>query len=156
MSLQLQAIDRLFDRLAASYGSSWTRLWDGVEADAVKSMWAHELGSYSKNLGAIAWALENLPDRCPNLIEFRNLCRLSPAPVVPQLPEPKAYPQRVAAELAKLGSIRLNPSEISPHGMKQWAYTLKEREEAGDRLNQFQKRCWREALGVNNDQRASA
>ncbi len=29
--------------------------------------------------GRVAWALENLPERCPNVIEFRNLCRQAPA-----------------------------------------------------------------------------
>lgn len=146
MSLPLQAIDRLFDRLASTYGASWVRQWDGIEPGAVKSMWAHELSGYSQHLKAIAWALENLPERCPNLIEFRNLCRLAPAAELPKLPEPKADPERVAAELAKLGHIRT--ATKSPHGMKDWAYRLKARHEAGEKLNRNQIRCYQAAIGV--------
>lgn len=144
MSLQLQAIDRLFDRLASTYGGEWVRKWDGVEAVAVKSMWAHELAGFAKNLKAIAWALENLPERCPNLIEFRNLCRSAPVPEVRMLPEPKADPARVAAEFAKLGNIIA--SDKPAHGMKDWAYRLKARDERGEKLSGYQRRCYQAAL----------
>lgn len=146
MSLPLQAVDRLFDRLAATYGVAWTRQWAGIESGAVKSMWGHELAGYANHLKAIAWALENLPEKCPNLIEFRNLCRLAPAAEVPKLPEPAADPARVAEELAKLGHLRV--TQPSPHGMKDWAYRLKARHEAGETLNRNQIACYQAAIGV--------
>lgn len=106
MSLPTPVIDRLFQRLAATYGASWDRSLGQAPIGDVKTAWAHELQGFSSQLEAIAWALENLPERCPNLIEFRNLARKAPAPDVPRLPEPKADPGRVAAELAKLAPIR--------------------------------------------------
>lgn len=106
MSLPLAAIDRLFDRLAATYGRSFWSIYEGVEPGAVKTAWAHELSGFAGNLHALAWALENLPERAPNVIEFRNLARKAPATEAPRLPDAKADPQRVRNELAKLGEIR--------------------------------------------------
>lgn len=106
MSLQLTAIDRLFGRLTATYGRAFLAAYDGVEPGAVKTAWAHELAGFAGNLHALAWALENLPERAPNVIEFRNLARKAPAPEALRLPEPKADPERVRSELARLGEIR--------------------------------------------------
>ena len=135
MSLPLQAIGRLFDRMAATYGSAWMRQWEGVEANAVKSMWAHELGGFASNLKAIAWALEYLPERCPNLVQFKNLCRQAPAAEVPQLDAPKADPARVAAELAKLAPMRMCAASPSTTDPKAWAHRIIARHRAGEKLS---------------------
>ena len=108
-----------------------------------KNAWAHELGAFDKSLNRVAWALENLPARCPNVIEFRNLCRQAPTPEVPRLPEPKADPDRVAAELAKLAPMRQAVSTIDH---KAWAKRLMARHEQGDSLNPTTLRFAREAL----------
>ena len=108
MSLPLQAIERLFLRLGATYGRDFTGKYEGTDANAVKSSWAHELDRTP--LPSIAYALDNLPPRCPNVIEFRALCRFAPSEDVPALPEPKADPERVRQELAKLGHVRLEPA----------------------------------------------
>lgn len=148
MSLPLQAVDRLFDRLATTYGREWTQKWGGVEATAVKTMWSYELSGYASHLKSIAWALEHLPERCPNLIEFRNLCRSAPAAELPKLAEPEASPERVAAELAKLDRIRAE-GKSQPHGMKEWAHRLKARDDRGGKLNRYQKFCMDIALKAN-------
>lgn len=96
MSLPLQAIDRLFLRLGATYGRDFTGRYEGTEVNAVKSSWAHELSGYGNRLEAIAWALENLPERAPNVIEFRNLCTKAPEQSAPMLDRPKADPAIVA------------------------------------------------------------
>ena len=148
MSLPLTAIDRLFDRLAATYGSAWTRQWEGVEANAVRSMWAHELGGFASNLKAIAWALEYLPERCPNLIQFKNLCRQAPAVEVPQLDAPKADPERVAAELAKLAPLRAGVASPSTNDPKAWAYRILSRHKNGEKLSPTVLAMAQSAVGV--------
>jgi hypothetical protein len=55
--INLKAMDRLFDRLSLTYGSAWSRKWDGSPIQEVKSMWAHELSSNANRLDDIAWAL---------------------------------------------------------------------------------------------------
>lgn len=142
MSLPVEAINRLFNRLSATYGAAWTRLWADVPMADVKAAWAHELATFATSLHRIAWALENLPARCPNVIEFKALCRQAPAPDVPRLPEPVVDPERVKAELAKLASR--NPTERQDP--KDWARRILVRHEAGEKLSPTTLRFAKEAL----------
>lgn len=146
MSLPLKAIDRVFDRLTATYGRDFTGRFDGVDQTEMKSLWAHELSGFADKLGMVAWALENLPERAPNVIEFRNLCRKAPAPELPKLPEPKADPERVRSELAKLSPVVSGIKSNSTYDHKAWAKRLISRHEAGEKLNPTTLRFAKEAL----------
>lgn len=148
MSLPIKAIDRLFERLAATYGAAWTRQWADIPITDAKSAWAHELAGFNGQLEALAWGLENLPEKCPNLIEFRNLCRRAPAPELPKLPEPKADPERVRRELSKLGKIKEQALSIKTLDGKEWARRIISRASAGDSVNAVSLRFAREALGI--------
>jgi hypothetical protein len=150
MSLPSKAIDRLFDRLSATYGSEWINRWQGLDGQAVKSLWAHELSGFSTRLDAIAWALENLPSRSPNVIEFRNLCRSAPQPEMPRLPEPKADPERLKQELAKLSSMRAAAPKSIQDG-KDWARRIIGRFEAGEKLNPTTLRFAKDALRLKGE-----
>lgn len=141
------AVAYVFEKLAATYGSAWDKSMGQAPIADVKTAWADALSSYLRSDDAkrsIMWALKNLPDRCPNSREFRTLCGHAPARVMPVLPEPKADPERVQAELAKLGHVRTKPS--SPHGMRDWAHRLKARHEEGARLSAYQVSCYETAL----------
>jgi len=148
MSLPSKAVDRLFERLAATYLSQWSRQFEAVPVGDAKTTWGHELSGFTHFLGKIAWALENLPERCPNVIEFRNLCRHAPTPDLPRLPEPMADPARVASELAKLGGIvgPLNPKT----DYKRWAKRIKARQKAGESLSPLFVQFANEAMRVSN------
>jgi hypothetical protein len=147
MSLSLKAVDRLFERMALTYGKQFTDMYSTVDPASVKTLWAHELSAYAGSLHRIAWALENLPPRCPNVIEFKQLCRQAPAPETPALPEPKADPERLKRELAKLGdmkaTIAATPSKVDH---KAWAKRILARYTAGERINPTSLRFAREAL----------
>jgi hypothetical protein len=142
-----KAIDRLFDRLAATYGAAWDRSLGATPLVDAKSIWAHELQGFAQRLEAVVWALDQLPEHPPNVIQFRNLCRQAPAPEVPLLPEAKADPTQLAAELAKLGDLRATVIAQPAGDMKAWARRLKAREMAAERLSSFQRNAWRVALG---------
>lgn len=116
-----KAIDRLFQRLGATYGAAWDRSLGDTPIVDVKTVWAHELAPFANALHRIAWALENLPERCPNVIEFKRLCFSAPSPDVPQLPEPKADPARLAAELAKLAPLREEMRNVETKDCRKWA-----------------------------------
>lgn len=138
-------IDRLFERLAATYGAAWARQWADVPVAQVKAAWATELAWWlasKERLPAIAWALSSLPERCPNAVEFRNLCRQAHAPIQPRLPEPAADPARVVAELAKLRDL----SHVAQRDPRDWAHRIVERSERGERLNPTTRRFAYEAL----------
>lgn len=92
----IEAIDRLFKRLGATYGARWDASLGQTPLSDIKTVWAYELAPFEKQLNRIAWALENLPERCPNAIEFRNLCRQAPSPEAPALPLPKVNPEIAA------------------------------------------------------------
>ena len=146
MSLPVKAVDRIFARLGATYGAAWDRAMGSAPLADVKTVWAHELAGFAPHLQSIAWALENLPERCPNVIEFRNLCRQAPRAAEPQLPEPQADPKRLRAELAKLAEVR--NAAVEPVGAKDWARRILARVEAGERINRTVHRFAREALGL--------
>jgi hypothetical protein len=146
MSISIKAIDRLFERLAATYGLAWSRQWSDVPLSDVKTAWAHELSGYGGRLEVLAWALENLPERAPNIIEFRNLCRRSPAPEAPRLPEPKADPERLARELSKLQDLKQLVSKASKVDNKAWAKKILQRHADGEKTNPTSIRFAKEAL----------
>ena len=142
----MQAVDYIFRQCAATYGAAWDKSLGQSPITDTKTAWLNAVAPFRNSKKRIVWALENLPQRPPNPIEFRALCRVAPMPEVLALPEPAANPERVAAELAKLGHVRESVS--MPHGGKQWAYTLQKRHQQGDRLNHNQIRCYKAALGI--------
>ena len=109
MSMPREWVDRLFERLAAIYGRGWIGKWEGVDWEAVKSAWAHELRDIGPS--GIKYALDNLPENAPNAVEFRRLCAVPPrfygGEDVPRLPEPPANPEVAKAALEKLKQLRL-------------------------------------------------
>lgn len=146
-----QAVAYVFSELAATYGSAWDRSLGQAPIADVKTKWADALESYLHSNEAkksIMWALNNLPDRVVNAREFRTLCGHAPARVMPALPEPKADPARVAAELAKLGHIRGETVSQPKNTMKDWAFRLKARKEAGEKISPFQESCYKAALAA--------
>lgn len=147
MSMPLQAVDRLFSRLTMTYGPSFTRTFEGLEINEVKSLWSHELSFYctQERMMDVAWALENLPERSPNVIEFKNLCRKAPAKQLVMLPESKADPERLRKELARLGEIKIKALS-SKVDHREWAKRIVARHEAGDQPNPTSLRFAREAL----------
>ena len=157
MTIPTKAVDRIFERMAATYGSAWTNQWRDVPMADVKTAWAQELAPFGHQDAAtgkwrmdrIAWALENLPERCPNAIEFKNLCRHAPTQDAPALPEPKADPARVAAELAKLGGMKTQARVASTYDGKAWARTIMARHEAGEKVNACALSMARSALRAN-------
>ncbi|MCL2310792.1 MAG: hypothetical protein FWC42_11115 [Proteobacteria bacterium] len=132
MSLLAKAVDRLFRRMAAAYGAAWDRSLGTAPIDDVKAAWAHELSGFSGRLDDLAWALDNLPERCPNAIEFRTLARKAPEPKVARLEAPpaKADPARAAAALARL---RSSPMDVDPDH-RGWARRILERRLAGEKV----------------------
>ena len=82
MNKNMQIIDKLFLRLSNTYGRFWDSMWALNDIAEVKELWAHELRYYSDNLDKYKWALEHLPEKPPNLIQFKKL--LSEAPPPPQ------------------------------------------------------------------------
>jgi hypothetical protein len=143
MSLPVPVIDRLFDRLSATYGRDFYSKWEGLETNNIKSSWAYELAGYANNLKAIGYALKHLPERAPNVIEFRNLCTKAPANEAPMLPSPKADPLIIKTITAKLA---LTP--IAQVNRLDWAKKILRDVESGVRRTPTVTRMAKDALGA--------
>ena len=144
MSLPTKWVEALFAKLTLAYGRDFLGRWEGLDVMDVKTDWGHELAGFERHPEAIAYALANLPQKAPTVMEFRAICRKAPQPEVPRLEQPAADPERVAAELAKLAPLRRR-AEIDS---KDWARALIARHEAGEKLRPIQLRFAREALHI--------
>lgn len=72
----MNLIDALFNKMTVVYGNEWTKKWEGMPLAETKGAWAAELTGFS--VDQIKHALDMLPERPPNLIQFKNMCRQSP------------------------------------------------------------------------------
>lgn len=152
MSLPLQAVEHIMGRLTLTYGRHFTDIYGQSDPKGVQAAWGFELGCFDSEPGMrrIAWALENLPDRAPNAMQFKTLCRQAPAPETPQLPMPDANPERMRAALAKLGHVSPKsraPSE-SAWDHKAWARGHIARHEAGQKVPPITLQFSQQALGL--------
>lgn len=142
MSLPSPWVDKIFAKLAVTYGQRFLGLYAGLDLQAVKDDWGYELRAYAQSPKAIAHALENLPtDKPPTVLEFRQLCRGAPHYIeAPKLESPRSLPPaNMAAAIADIGKDKYDP--------KQWAHDLKDREKRDPKgLTAAQKLMWREAL----------
>lgn len=139
-------IDAIFAKLAVRYGAEWLRKWEGVDIAAVKADWGYELGGFGRDLEPLRYALRNLPDKCPNVQEFRAIARRMPPPEFKQLPAPKADQEKVAAEIAKQIGLK---AALAPKGdMKDWARSIVKRAEAGEKIRPYTLLSARQALGM--------
>lgn len=95
------------------YGKGFTGLYttginkttgsdDGLEM--AKAAWAKELKGFADQMDKIAYALDHLPEKAPNVIEFRNLCRSAPQKELPRL-ERKFTEEELAANRHKVSEI---------------------------------------------------
>ena len=131
----VELVERVFQRLAATYCADWHHSIAGTPISDVKTAWAHELSGFlatRETMQAVAWALENLPERTPNAIQFRNLCRAAPSAPAVLLDAPRADPARVAAELAKLAPAREVQDKLPP---KTWAKRIISRHAGGEKIS---------------------
>jgi len=139
-------IDLVFAKLSLTYGREFLGRWEGFDMAEVKADWRRELhGWLQANPLAIRHALENLPaGKPPDVLQFRDLCSRRPDASLPALPAPKADPDRVRREIARLKHLRLQ------NGPRYWAHALKERDKRGDSLTIAQRVMYREALKTDD------
>jgi hypothetical protein len=145
MSLSLKAIDRIFERLTMTYGRDFTSKWEGVDQNAVKSSWSHELSCFNGALHMIGWGLENLPEKPPNVIQFRTLCRQAPHAEAKALEVPKADPDRMRTELEKLSVFKVSTIRT---GNRDWAHAILRRLEDGAKISPTVVQMAKKALGA--------
>ena len=152
MSLPAAWIDKIFTKLTLAYGRDFLGRWEGIDLNAVKSDWAHELAGFERFPEGIAHALTHLdPAKPPTVFQFRDLARKAPREEDKQLPSPAASPAVVAEQLKRLAPIL---KRLEPRADKAWAHTILNRVRAGEKLNPTSVRFAREAVGDNQPREA--
>jgi len=150
-SLPDNVIDRVFAVLRYTYGRQFDQKWECPAgenpadfASGLKAHWARELSCFSR--ASLGHALKNLPRYGPpSLVEFRHMCLNTPAPETLRLPEPPADPVVVAKVVEGLRKVKSRIS-ANPGDPLAWAKELKARDEAGEKLSQYQREGYKKAL----------
>lgn len=137
----------LFSELWAIYGAAWMRSHGDAPLADTKAVWRKHLDGFTA--GDIKYALSHLPTKCPNVLEFRDLCRAAPKAEQKQLPRPAQDPQKVA-EVVNVVKSKL--SKFPARDPKQWARDLKARHDRGEKLGGHQINAFRQALGFEGRQ----
>jgi len=80
-----EGLDYIFGYMSAVYGASFTRHWEQVDPELVRSVWQKELGRFLTYKPTLEHALAQLPPVMPpSAIAFRNTCNGGPdIPVKP-------------------------------------------------------------------------
>lgn len=92
MSLPMPWIEKIFQKLALTYGRDFIGRWEGIPLEEVKADWAHELSGYQQSPNAIHYALTNLPLKPPTVYEFRAICQRAQSVEAPRIEPPRADP----------------------------------------------------------------
>lgn len=157
---RLDWIERIFARLHDIYGQEFAYKW-GEATESTKQAWIDALAGF--NAAAIGGALKACEDvpKCPNLPDFKALCRAAMPPAVPmsspdpEVPMDKARVVNLISEVADRFSAQqkegakfsINGVPITPY--KRWAYALILREADGEQLANEAAVAWREVLGFS-------
>ena len=142
--LQLQIIEKIFAELKTIYGREFMARYDGINEMEVKSSWSYELAGFANDLLSISWALEHLPERAPNVIEFRQACRHAPARLMPGYKFPEYVPPVINISEGLPKYIEYTPLNDS----KNWARAIIARFNAGETLYSATLQHARDALGI--------
>tara|TARA_R110000868_G_C10686056_1_gene747881 strand:+ start:133 stop:570 length:438 start_codon:yes stop_codon:yes gene_type:complete len=139
-----KVINKLFFRLSNVYGSQWSSLWKDNDIEEVKDQWADELGFFAHQLEAFAWALDHLPERAPNLVQFKKLLYDMPTPhqdLAIDYTKAAPIPEAIAVEMR---NIKATP--VVDH--KAWAKRILADVDNGIPRRYIAVRFAKEALGI--------
>lgn len=134
MAIQVNAevIDRLFKRLGTVYGAGWERSLGQTPLKDVKTTWGEYLAGFDTD--DVAYALDKLTDKVPNVIGFRDLCRLAPKKDVPRLEAPKVDQAKILEEIAKQAQVK-EAMTRNRSDARDWAPKIIYRHEHGEKIS---------------------
>jgi hypothetical protein len=133
----------VLEHLTLAYGAPFTRQFGAAEPAAVQVAWGKELAGLTPQ--QIRRGLANLPVKPPSAVAFRALCVTRPPPQQ-GAQKPQGAPMTAPSDTT---SLSMQLGRRGPQGPRQWAVDLQAREQQGDKLSRFQRRCWREGLGYS-------
>lgn len=128
------AVDHVFSTLAVAYGPAFTRSLGDAPEGEIKTFWGYQLSDFTHSKDAkraIVWALQNLPPKVPNAIEFKLLCRNAPSKQVLALPAVVTVNPEIAAKV--LEGLKANTVGRVDH--KAWAHRIIARVKSGEKVS---------------------
>jgi len=148
-------IVKIFKFLSLTYGAGLKRSMGDVSQQEVMEFWAEQLAFFADKPYAIEWALDHLPEHCPNLIVFRNLCKEAPEPYIPPplaLPAPEMTEEQLAKNRERIAQLIKDIKEkpVTKMNSKQWAESVLERVKNGERISYCTKNYARDVLRQYN------
>jgi hypothetical protein len=104
-----EGLDYIFGYMSAVYGASFTRHWEQVDPELVRSVWHKELGKFLTYKPTLDYALSHLPANMPpSAIAFRKTCNDGPSiPVKPVLRIERQQTQYEKARVEMAKSVAL-------------------------------------------------
>ena len=94
-----ELVNVIFTKMNLLYGRDFTGRWEGLDLQDIKNDWAHELSGFEKRPEAVKYALQNLPPRAPNVLEFRAIVLRAPDVPLQRIAPPAANPELVKAAM---------------------------------------------------------
>jgi len=140
-------IEAVFAKLLLVYGSGrLNATYREQDIGTVKRHWAHELRGVMRD--DIAYGLTVLPaDHLPNVLEFKQACMRRPVYNAPKrLEAPRANPEHARAVLGRLHALAEQFRGRGQQDPKAWAWKLKARHEAGEKIPSAHVTMYRAAL----------
>ena len=76
MPMDIRVIKIIFKKMAHIYGKAFIDQHKDAQIQEVMQNWAKELAEFRPH--EIAYGLERLPDKLPDVRQFRDVCRMAP------------------------------------------------------------------------------
>ena len=105
------------------------------------------MSGFARNLEPLRYALRNLPERCPNVVQFRAIANCCPLPEFKQLEAPAADPAKVAQATAQLGQAA-KAMTAQRQDPRAWARRILERVAAGEKVGRYARESAEVAMGL--------
>ena len=74
--MDIRVIKIIFKKMKLTYGKAFIDQYRDVQIQEVMQNWAKELAEFRTH--EIAYGLERLPDKLPDVRQFRAVCRMAP------------------------------------------------------------------------------
>ena len=76
MPMDIQVIEIIFKKMKLTYGKAFIDQYRDVQTQEIMQNWAKELSGFRPH--EIAYGLARLPEKLPDVIQFRDVCRMAP------------------------------------------------------------------------------
>lgn len=100
-------VEKLFTKFSLFYGTKFTAMWNGIDAEMVKRQWSESLaGITGEQLSAALQAMETQCPYPPTLPEFKILCKQQKISPMHQRYIPKLHEKDLTEGKKRIAEMR--------------------------------------------------